>query len=84
MKLDLGATGKLPRLEVQIGLTIFVATGVSTMNTVRNDSEIVSKLQHKYERSKNFRQTTFFYASIKDKNQENLKITLQEPIIRAF
>lgn len=64
MKLDLGATGKLPRLELQIGLTIFVATGVSTMNTVRNDSEIVSKLRHKYERSKNFRQTTFFYASI--------------------
>ena len=84
MKLDLGATGKLPRLEVQIGLTIFVATGVSTMNTVRNDSEIVSKLRQKYERSKNFRQTSFFYASIQDKNQENLKITLQEPIIRAF
>lgn len=49
MKLDLGATGKLPRLAVQIVLTIFVATGVSTMNTVRNDSEIASKLRHKYE-----------------------------------
>ena len=73
MKLDLGATGKLPRLAVQIGLTIFVATGVSTMNTVRNDSEIASKLRHKYERSKNFRQTTSFMRQFRIKIKKILK-----------